>query len=327
MRSAFSITSVAALTPKSSAATRPRLAIIDLGTNTFHLLVIEASDRQWHTLYKERVFVNLAESGIQHIGDAPWRRGLSTMVHFKEMMTQHRVEESKAVGTAALRSADNARAFIDMVREVTGIQVEIISGDEEARLIALGVQAAIPTTDTAQLIMDIGGGSVEFILVVQGSTVLSKSYPVGVAVLYERFHHSEPISAQELRSLDRFLAKSMDDLLEVLKSHPRCVLVGASGTFEVVDRILHPSEEDSEYSSFAHVQFDDIYRQIAGLDLPRRLAHPDIPDSRARYIVVAVHLIAFVLEKLQGPDALISNYAMKEGLAVQWLRNLGISKY
>jgi exopolyphosphatase/guanosine-5'-triphosphate,3'-diphosphate pyrophosphatase len=304
-----------------------QVAVIDLGTNTFHLLVVRAGNDMLEQVYRERIFINLAEDGIAQIGKKAWQRAIDALLHYHTVLQKLHIDKTIAIGTAALRTASNAPAFIDEVRRKTGIHIEVISGEREAKLIAIGVREAIPPLLGTGLIMDIGGGSVEFILIRGEDTLFRNSYPVGVAVLHRAIHKTEPITPAQLEALDTHLEDVCDDMLRILQDYPDSMLIGASGTFEVIDRVLHPHAEGTIYSTFSHDAFDNVYREVIALDLSERLAHPGIPDTRAQYIVVAMHLIAFVLRHLHRSEALISKYAMKEGLAAEWLINLDKAKY
>ena len=299
-----------------------RLAIVDLGTNTFHLLIVQAEKGQWHTIYRERIFINLAEDGIDHIGPGAWDRGLDAMKKFASNIHQH-AAQVRALGTAALRRADNASAFLAEVLSTTGIEVDVISGEVEASLITAGVLSALPPTATPVLIMDIGGGSVEFILYSDGITRFTRSFPIGVAILYDQFHNSEPISARDLKTLDGFLEDTLADLLALLPAFPDCQLIGASGTFEVVDQAINKTIDTKPFSTFERDAFEQVYRDVIAMTLEERLANPGIPNNRAQYIVTAFHLIHYVLRQLRSPRILISNYAMKEGVVKEWMDNLG----
>ena len=297
-----------------------RIAVVDLGTNTFHLLVAEITGiLQWTELERERIFVNLASEGIETISEQAMQRGIDAMRHFNARIRSFGIEEIVAVGTAALRTARNAGDFLTRVFDNTGIPVSVISGNREAELIAKGVLSALPHIQRPALIMDIGGGSVEMILTQDDEVLFSASYPVGVAVLYANFHHEEPIAGESLTKLDKHLKKTFSDLLERLATMPDAVLVGASGTFEVVESILDPQKDEINppYSTANPSRFSPIYREIVALDLEARLAHPEIPNSRAKYIVVAVHLIEFMLRQLSKDIFYISAYAMKEGIVVE----------
>lgn len=296
-----------------------RIAVVDLGTNTFHLLVAEiAGPGSWKTLYRERIFVNLASDGIAQISAAAMTRGLTTMLHFHEITQRHDVAKVIAVGTAALRQAANARDFLAQVKALTGITVEVISGDREAALIGKGVLSALPPVDAPLLIMDIGGGSVEMLLVQNGSVTFAASYPVGVAVLYANFHHTEPITPEILHTIDLHLEQVFADLHEALSHSGEVILVGASGTFEILEAILHPGNgEEIHYSTAPPADIAPIYREIVALDLEARRAHPAIPETRARYIVVAMHLIHYMLRHTSRRLLYISSFAMKEGLVAE----------
>lgn len=296
------------------------IAVIDLGTNTFHVLIVEITGpSQWNPIYRERIYVNLAFDSIDWISEQTMERGLSAMQHFRDCINTYDVKEITAVGTAALRRARNAREFLDRVFKTTDINVEVIPGLREAELIAKGVLSALPKLDRPTLIMDIGGGSVEMILTHHDEMLFSASYPVGVAVLYAKFHLNEPIGDISIAELDRHLEETFSDLLVMLQGLSDAVLVGASGTFEVVEAILEPQKDPDipPYSTAKPQNFGPIYQEIVALDLEARLAHPDIPESRARYIVVAVHLIEFMLKKLSEDIFYISAYAMKEGIVVE----------
>ena len=212
------------------------IGIIDLGSNTFHLLIAKVtSPQQFEEVYKEAFFVKLASEGIEKIGDKPFQKGIEIMVHFAEKCKDFNVSEIKALGTATLRRAENAPFFMQQVYEKTGIEVAVISGDEEALLIAGGVHLAIPFIKEKVLIMDIGGGSVEFIIS-KGETIYwSKSFPIGISILYNYFHKDDPISEEELLKLTQFLDESLVDLMAILRVHNVNQLVGASGTLDVLE--------------------------------------------------------------------------------------------
>ena len=140
-----------------------RIAVIDLGTNTFHILIAEAqADHSFKDLHRQRFFVKLAEEGIETIGEAPLERGFKALTHFKNLIEELQVIKVKAIGTAALRTASNGPAFVQQVKEKLGFQIELISGDQEATFIHKGVSLAVPFKEQNYLLMDIGGGSVEY---------------------------------------------------------------------------------------------------------------------------------------------------------------------
>ena len=296
---------------------QPRFAVIDLGTNTFHILAAEKTDTfpGWKILFKERIFVNLAEDGIRHIGMAPWQRGIDALSYFMAEARALGIQRFAAVGTAALRGATNAAEFVRAVKQETGLEVEIIPGDREAALIAKGVAQAIEGYPTPVLVLDIGGGSNECIILNQGKVDFAKSYPCGIAVLHQLFHRSEPISPGELENLFRFLDEQFADLRNITRLYPALKLAGAAGSFEVVETMIGTPREHAYYTRLSKANFTRIFHQVSGLDLYQRKLLRDVPESRARYLVMGMALIAFFLELLPAEDFLISDFALKEGMA------------
>ncbi len=292
-----------------------KLGVIDLGTNTFHLLIATvAVEGEIKTCYRERHFVKLAEAGIEEIGAQPFQRGLEAMQKFRKAIDLYQVRQVKAIGTAALRTARNGQQFIDTINKATGIRVQLIDGDEEARLIYLGVRQAIPFAERNYLIMDIGGGSVEFMIANNDSLKWYQSFPIGVAVLYRLFHRHEPILPNDIDALNDFLEERLLPLRkEILKYQPT-TLVGAAGTFDVLENVLEVKSISPNGSMVAIKDFRALYNIILPMDQVSRLNSDKIPDSRADMIVVALILIHAVLSYGDFQQIIVSSYAMKEGV-------------
>ena len=183
-----------------------RYAVIDLGTNTFHLLVAEQqADNNFKELYRKRFFVKLAEEGIETIGKASLKRGLAALQHFRQVISELQVDKVKAIGTAALRTASNGPAFIKQVKEELDLSIELITGNQEAAYIHQGVAMAVPFQANNYLLMDIGGGSVEFIIANKDKVHWAQSFPIGVGVLFKNFHQHEPILSTEITATKSFI--------------------------------------------------------------------------------------------------------------------------
>lgn len=290
-------------------------AIIDLGTNTFHLLIADADGKGFRILYKERIFVKLGENGVETIGHLPFERGVLAMKHFSEVIRQFRAKKVKAIGTAALRTASNGQEFLARVKEEASIEIETISGDREAQLIHRGVSLAVPIeTDETVLMMDIGGGSVEFIIANQQQVLWAESFPIGVAVLFKQFHHSDPIAAQEINDLSSFLKEILVSLDQALKKHPIDRLIGASGTFDMLEDNLKKAKSDVNYSIIQLSEFSPFLEKVLQSSQAQRYQMPQIPRERADLIVVALLLIKVTLKKLNIEELSVSHFAMKEGI-------------
>lgn len=293
-----------------------RVAIIDLGTNTFHLLIAKIeSDGSFSTLKRIRKYVYIGEEGVETLGEKPLQRAYDTLAIYKQAILEYEVEKVTAFGTAALRTASNGKAFIKKVKENIGIEIQTISGDKEADLIYLGTKQAIPLTTENILIMDIGGGSVEFIIANQHQKIWAKSFPVGVSVLFNKFHKSEPIAANEINDLLTFLNQQLKPLYQALSQYPAPILVGASGTFDVISGVMgKPVEHYPNAEIVDLTNFPEFCQTVIRANLEERLNMENIPKQRAKLISVALILVDLLLTKANINKMIVSAYAMKEGI-------------
>lgn len=297
-----------------------RLAVIDLGTNTFHLLIADVSpDGRLTEVYRERRFVKLAADGIETIGPAPFARGIDALRAYRAKLDEYGARELRAFGTAALRTASNGEVFVRTAELEAGIPVHLIPGDEEARLITRGVLAALPPLNDRILIMDIGGGSTEFIIAGPEGVHWRRSFPIGVAVLFTNFHRSDPLSEADLRRLHAFLGEQLAPLAERLAEYPTHHLVGAAGTFDVLAELLRdPTAPEHPTSHALRLDgLDEFYYRVLASDLGQRLALEGVPEPRAEALTVAMVLLRFVVELAGIERITVSDYAMKEGILAE----------
>lgn len=299
-----------------------KIAVIDLGTNTFHLIIASLDENHnFSVVHRQQFFVKLAEGGIGMISKAAFDRGLKTLAIFKESLDKFEVTNVRAIGTAALRTAANGRDFMDTVRSQTGISIELISGQEEAEIIYKGVKAAVPFSTANHLIIDVGGGSVEFILADHLQVHWMQSFPIGAAILFKEFHHHEPIQSHEINQLNTFLKKTLGPLQQVLETFKVPFLIGASGTFDVLEDLLVSEKPLPNSSQISIEDFHKVYDLTIPLNREDRVTKGNIPDQRADMIVVALILVKYVLSLAQFEKIFISNYALKEGILTQIIEN------
>jgi len=286
-----------------------KFAVIDLGSNTFHLLIAQRqADHPFSVVFKNRVYARLARMGIGKISDTSFQEGLRILQEIKATLNQHQVKKVKVVGTEMLREAPNGTEFVRQAYALTGLQIEIISGIKEAEYIYLAVSQLYPKS--TYLIMDIGGGSVEFILVKDGQQIWMTSVPIGIAVLYFRFHLTDPISDVELRDLRQFLAEKTEHLAQAVKENAVEELIGASGVFETFFEILKvPSDQAIDVVAI-HERLDKLILS----NYAERMAIDSIPKTRKKMIIVASVLLKFVLELTSVKRIRYSPNSLKEGL-------------
>jgi exopolyphosphatase / guanosine-5'-triphosphate,3'-diphosphate pyrophosphatase len=301
--------------------TGDRLAVIDLGSNTFHLLICEInSDGMLALIYKERIYVKLASGGLEYIDDASIERGMSAMEQFAEQITAYNVIKTRAIGTAALREAKNGKEVADRFTAATGVTIEIIDGHREAGYILNGIKATIPPLDKHGLIMDIGGGSVEFILF-NGDNVLFKgSYKIGVAVLHRKFHHSDPIAENEINSLEGYLAEELYELISIIRQLPGYYLIGASGSFEVINDVMPKISAADHWTELDISDMPAYLDEIISTNMAARRIIPEIPVERIDYIVVAYILIRYITREMPPERLFYCDFALKEGVLAEMIK-------
>jgi len=292
-----------------------QIACIDLGTNTFHLLVVSVHDKRFTELYRKREYVILAEDGIDTIGRKPIERAKAAVLNFKQSLHKFKPDRLRIIGTEALRRASNGQEITDFIIEHLRESPEIISGHQEAELIYKGTQLMIDLSVGDFCIMDIGGGSVEFILSSAGEITFIQSFKVGVTVLYNAFHKSEPISEIEISHLVDFLSSELKPLLEYLgHSAGNISLIGASGSYEVLQSILEGEVNRSDISRFSINEFYTLSTTLIAKNKEERSQIKGLPAERVNMIVVAFLLISFVLDTGKFKDIVVSPYALKEGV-------------
>jgi len=292
-----------------------RLAVIDCGTNTFHLLVVDQQpDGSFKQVYRLREYVRLGREGLDRIGEAPFQRGLECIVFFDKIMRELGVQRHRAFGTEALRRASNGPDFVQAVRELTQVEIQLITGDEEARLIHLGVKQAVPFFEGKTLIMDIGGGSVEFIIASEDEVFWAQSFPLGVQVLFSGFQKNDPITEAETQAIRAHLDEVLTPLKAALRQHETPSLTGASGSFEVVEDMLVRQKQNPLYSIISTADFYKIHDRIIAADRETRLKMPGLPPERVELIAVAFVLMDYIVRLAGTQQIVTSAYAMKEGM-------------
>jgi len=295
--------------------TTTRFAVIDLGSNTFHLLIVDLqADEQWTTVFKDRRYVKLASEGVEIIGEDSILRAIEVMKEFSQRLLQLQVEETQAIGTAALREAANGIEVAKRLTEESGIPVEIIDGDREAHYILKGIQSALPPLDKPCLIMDIGGGSVEFILYRHHQVLFVQSFKIGVALLYRSFHQQDPMTQESIAALSSHLETALEPVFNLLQQYKEYFLVGASGSFEVIQDVMPKIQKEWNWSELDFRNLDAYMTEVIQSDLSSRRLREEIPVERLDYIVVAYILIRLILRHHPPKRFFYCDYALKEGV-------------
>jgi exopolyphosphatase / guanosine-5'-triphosphate,3'-diphosphate pyrophosphatase len=300
--------------------TMKHVAIIDMGTNTFHLMLATVSHEGFTIHHREKVPVKIGVGGINHGYIAPegTERAIHAMTDFKKTIDMAGIQTVLAFGTSALRNAHNGEEVAKKIEAASGIKTQIISGLQEAEYIYKGARAAIDMGNEKALIMDIGGGSVEFIIGNSHKIFWSHSFEIGGQRLLEKFHKHDPIASEEVKALFDFFGIELSLLFSELQIHKPHTLIGSSGTFDTLSDIYCiknniPLSESPE-TPFDISAFDDIYRAIVSKDRAARMQIPGMIEMRVDMIVVACCLIKFVLGNYPFQQVRVSSYSLKEGV-------------
>ncbi len=295
---------------------------MDLGTNTFHLLIAEGSSSDFNEIVREQDAVKLGEGGINKgfIQPAAFERGIATMQLFHELIEKHDVQQVRAIATSALRSAANGQDFIDEVRTTTGIAIEIIDGDLEAAFIYKGIKAAGILSKHNSLIVDIGGGSAEFIICNATEILWKQSFEIGAARLMDRFHRTDPIPPESIAALNLYLEGCLKTLITAASAYTIVDMIGSSGVFESYAEVIELAKGNPfDLKKIKHYAFDQdkllaLIEKIVLSTHQERLITKGIIPIRIDMIVTASLLARFVIEKLGIGKVVMSTNSLKEGV-------------
>lgn len=293
-----------------------RKAVIDLGTNTFNLLIAEINGNVRTVLHSSKEGVALGMGGINQNLIAPEAemRAVEALQNFERICSRYGVHEIVAIGTSALRDAMNAQQLVDKLKNILGVQLHIISGEEEAKLIYEGVKWSFDFSQPG-VIMDIGGGSTEFIWADNNGLIDFLSLNIGVSRIYQdpNIELSDPLTNEQLSTVYQWYDEKSNGLLDNKYAD---LLIGASGSFETFYELIHnkpyPSVTQSlriEFSELMHTLDWIIYSTQAERDESEFI----IP-IRKKMAPVAAAKTKWVIEKLGIKEVMISPCSLKEGV-------------
>lgn len=292
-----------------------RAAVLDLGTNTFQLLIAERLGGKLNILHRDERWVNLAEESIERIGNNALQRIAETLADYKSAIDSFKVDQIVATGTAAFREALNREDAIDLVEKLIGVKPEVIAGEEEAKLIYEGVRLATQDFGETVLVMDIGGGSTEFIIGRGDDILWKKSYPLGATLLRQMFHKSDPIAKDEIEKLREHVITSTKDLQEVVSLHQPLALIGASGSFDSFASIMfYPNKSQDVLIELDKIKLNELLNNLVEMNEAERRLVQGLVSFRVGPIVTASVLTQTVIDTFSIQRVYQSAYALKEGM-------------
>jgi exopolyphosphatase/guanosine-5'-triphosphate,3'-diphosphate pyrophosphatase len=297
-----------------------RSAAIDIGTNSIRLLISEYDGSSFHILERmmetTRIGKNLGISKNISIKSAD--NTTEVLKKYSNLMQEHGVERFRAVGTSAVRKAANSGWFISYIKDSTGIEIEKITGEEEAYLSFQGASAAIKTGSRI-LVIDIGGGSTEFILGNSDTELdFNESIDIGSVSLSERFLKSDKPTHSELRDMQGYIKDRIRPVINRVKSKDELTLVGVAGTITTIAAIdLELEKYDSEMIH-QHIltgkRVNSIYHLLCGLTLKERRRIKGLQPERADIIIGGASVLVEILSLLEIESLTVSEQDILDGI-------------
>ena len=310
----------------------PRYAAIDIGSNSIRMLAAEANDGQPPLVLAEDRQVTRLGAGVFRDGQISREALEEVCAVLQRMVTRYReldVLASRVVATAAVRDAGNQREFLERAGAVAGQTVETISGLEEARLIHLGVMSRWPHPKQRILIVDIGGGSAEFILSEQGRLAQAYSRPLGALRITEVFLKNNPPTPTELRRMDEYIEEKMSVAIRRIGRGGFDRAIGtsasASALVSAANRIPRPRREEADRLRAATPQVRRLYQSLSQMDLARRRKVTGLGPRRAEIIVPGVAVLLRTLEGFGLPALYYSAAGVRDGI-IRDLADRGVGR-
>ena len=320
---------------RSSAQTR-RVAAIDIGTNSTHLLVasVDTTLGTFSIEQAEKSTTRLGERDPDsgELTSAGMQRGYETLRRFRDLAISHDVEQIVTAATSAVREAPNGREFLQSIQDGLGMDVDLVSGPEEARLIYLGVLSGMSFGDRPHLLLDIGGGSTELILADGRDARALTSTRVGAVRLQRDFVKDDPIPPQRRSFLQAFIQGSLEPAVDKVRRRIKPgeipVLVATSGTAMAIGA-LAASEDDRPPLKLhgyrvSRQRLDRVVEKLVTMTPEQRRDLSPINDRRAEIIVPGALILQTTMQMLGVDELVLSERALREGLIVDWMLRHGL---
>ena len=308
-----------------------RVAAIDLGTNSFHMIIVEENKEKGIIevdRVKDMICIGRGSISTKMLNEEAMLSGIAALKNFLVLASQHGVapENVLAFATSAIREAKNRVDFLRRVKEETGLKVKVISGKEEAEFIYYGVRSAVKIGSSSDLLFDIGGGSVEFVLVNQKGIQLLESRKIGVARMCERFVASEPIGIHDIKMLEQFFSAEMVSAVEKASELKVTRAIASSGTALNIARMIYlmkgrDSAVSLNNSSFTRSEFQDLYKAILPLGAAERKKMSGLDEKRVDLIVPGLILIDMIFRLFNLKEIVVSDSALREGMVLHYLKH------
>lgn len=307
----------------------PAHAAIDIGTNSIHLLVARSpAPGRIEILAQEKEVVRLGHGAadMKRLEPDAIERGIAALHRFRQVADIWDADIT-AVATSAVREAENHDEFIERARDEAGIEVDVIAGVEEGRLIHVGVLHALPVYDQRLVVIDIGGGSTELVVGERGEALVVRSLKLGAIRLTDRFFSEEPLTKDQVKECRRYVRSFVEPSAREIAEHGFEVAAGSSGTIETLAAMALARRGDDPTRPLNNLTFTDaelagVVDDLVGARTAKERAKLVGMDARRADIIVAGALILEQVVAALGIEELrVSSFALREGVLLDQLRH------
>ncbi len=305
-----------------------RIAALDLGTNSFHLLIAEVRpDGHFEALTREKAMIRLGDvvSRNGRVTDDAAEVALATVRRFKLLADAADATEIHACATSAIRQAANGDALVDRMEAETGVDIEVISGQREAELIFGAIRASVLLEPAPALCFDLGGGSLEVMVGDAGGLLWATSENLGVGRLTAAFVDSDPVSKDDRRRLRAHLVDVLTPVADRVATFGPKLFVGSSGTLEdLAHMVAARRDADVPVSlnqlTFTRSEFASLHKQILGSKATERLRMEGLEARRVDLIPAGSMFLATAMELFGFEELTVSEWALREGIVLDAIR-------
>lgn len=306
-------------------------AAIDVGTNSFHLIVVQAKrDGTFDIIDREREVIRLGEGNtgdIKYIIPEAMERAVVSLRRFKGIADSHNAQ-LRAVATSAVRESFNKNELIKRIIEETGVEIEVISGHEEARLIYLGIMKSVPVFDKKVLVIDIGGGSTEFLIGEKGKTHFSGSLKLGAVRLTQKFFNNTRLTQNSINECRSWVHGELYNVAETVKRIGFDLCVGSSGTIMATGSMIEALNKKKKTQNFilnnykiTKADFAVVKEEVLSKKTEEKRKNiPGLDDKRADIIPAGIIILDEIFNLFGLEQMVISAYALREGIIIDTLQ-------
>lgn len=303
-----------------------RIAAIDLGTNSFHAVIVDIySDGSYQTVDKLKEMIILAEKGLRdYLSEDAMQRGIEALSRIKFLCDSLEVEEILAYATSAIREAKNGGDFIQRAIEEVDIKIRAIPGTLEAEIIGIAIKHSIALDKEKVLMVDIGGGSVEFIIANQDEFFYHESFKLGVARMAAQFVENDPVTDSEIDQLNAHFEETLTDLKSEIINQNVKTIIGSSGTMEniaamIIGRKTKTPVLTLNELTYSAEDFQEFYAEFIKMNAEERAKQSGLEEKRVDIIIPGMVLVKFLLIDFNLQEIKISEAALRDGMILKYI--------